>query len=177
MNVVVVDTSVLMDLQRGGLIEKCFNLPYNFVVPDLLYHNELAKPAAGPCLGESLVALGLRVEGLDGDELSTAIRYRRKRPSLSLPQAFALVLSLSRRWMLLAGDRVLRTLADKLSLPCHGVLWILDQVYHAGISSLEDIVGGLQAISDHSRCRLLQNEIADRIVLYSSTSEVVDLGN
>ena len=130
MNVVVADTSVLMDLQRGGLIEKCFNLPYNFVVPDLLYHNELAKPAAGPCLGESLVALGLRVEGLDGDELSTAIRYRRKRPSLSLPQAFALVLSLSRRWTLLTGDSVLHTLAAKLSLPCHDVLWILDQVYH-----------------------------------------------
>ena len=171
MNVVVAEASVLLDLERGGLVEKCFSLPYQFVVPDLLYQNELARHAAGPCLGESLIALGLRVEDLDGDQLGTAIHYRRKRPSISLPQALALVLSLSRRWTLLTNDSGLRSLADKLALPCHGVLWVLDQVYRAGMSSPEDIVGALQAISDHSRCRLLQGEIADRIVLYSSTSK------
>ena len=175
MNVVVADTSVLLDLERGRFIDKCFNLPYNFVVPDLLYHDELAKPAVGKCTGESLITLGLRVEGLDGDELSAAICYRRKRPNLSLPQAFALVLSLSRRWTLLTGDRLLHTMAAKLSLPCHGLLWILDQVYQTGVSSREDIMAGLQAISDHSRCPLLRNEIAEKIVLYSSVSEEIEL--
>ena len=148
---------------------KCFRLPYEFVVPDILYRNELVSPGASPGFGESLLALGLRVGELDGDEVSTAIHYIRNRPSLSLPQAFALVLSSSRRWTLITGDRVLRAFAAKLSLPCYGVLWILDQVFHAGMSSSEEIVEGLQSIRDHSRCRLLQNEITDKITLYSST--------
>ena len=173
MNVLVADTSVLMDLERGGLLEKCFSLPYQFVVPDLLYRNELVRPGDCPDFGASLLALGLRVEELDGDELSRAIHYRQKRPSLSLPQAFALVLSASRRWTLLTGDSVLRAFAAKLSLPCHGVLWILDRVFHAGVSSPEDIVGGLQSIRDHSGCRLTQDEIAERTVLYSSTAKIV----
>ena len=171
MNVLIADTSVLMDLERGGLLEKCFCLPYQFAVPDLLYRNELARPGDGQGFGESLLALGLRVEELDGNEVNSAINYRRKRPSLSLPQAFALVLSTSRRWTLLTGDSVLRAFAARLSLPCHDVLWILDQVFHAGVSSLEDIMGGLQSIRDHSRCRLPQHKIAERIALYSLTAK------
>lgn len=169
-NVLVADSSVLMNLERGGLLEKCFSLPYQFAVPDLLYRNELAGPVDGLGLGESLLALGLRVEEIDGDEVSIAIQYTRKRPSLSLSQAFALVLSASRSWTLLSGDSALRAFATKLSLPCHSVLWILDQVVHAGVSSPEDVMGGLESIRDHSRCRLLQKEIADRIAFYSSTA-------
>ena len=57
MNVTVADTSVLIDLERGGLLEDCFSLPYQFTVPDLLYRNELAGRRAGPGFGESLIAL------------------------------------------------------------------------------------------------------------------------
>ena len=37
MKVLVSDTSVLIDLERGGLLEGVFELPYEFAVPDLLY--------------------------------------------------------------------------------------------------------------------------------------------
>ena len=170
MNVMVADTSVLIDLERGGLLEQCFSLPYQFTVPDLLYRNELARRRGGPDFGESLLALGLRVEELDGNEASSAIIYRRKRPSLSLPDAFALALAASRKWTLLTGDGVLRAFAAKLSVVCHGVLWILDQIFEAGISSLEDLVAGLTSIRDHPRCRLPQDEIARRLTLYSSVA-------
>ena len=74
------------------------------------------------------------------------------------------------------GDSILRTVAVNVSLPCHGVLWILDQIHQAGISTLEDIVRGLQAIRIHSSCRLLQDEISDRIVRYSSRPWETDTG-
>ena len=170
MKVMVADTSVLIDLERGGLLEKCFNLPYRFTVPDLLYRNELASRRAGPGFGEYLVALGLRVEELDGDEVSSAMIYRRKLPTLSLPDSFALALAAIRKWILLTGDGVLRAFATTLSVVCHGVLWILDQLFDAGASSPEDLVSGLRAIRDHPRCRLPQNEVAARIALYSSTT-------
>ena len=35
MKVLVSDTSILIDLERGTLLETCFLLPFQFVVPDL----------------------------------------------------------------------------------------------------------------------------------------------
>ena len=170
MNVMVADTSVLVDLERGGLLEQCFSLPYKFTVPDLLYRNELARRRDGPDFGESLLALGLRIEELDGNETSRAIRYRRKRPNLSLPDAFALALAAARKWTLLTGDGALRAFAATLSVVCHGVLWILDRLLEAGIARPAELVAGLTSIRDHPRCRLPREEIVSRLALYSSAS-------
>ena len=41
--VLVSDTSVLIDLKRGSLLEVSFRLAFRFVVPDLLYERELKK--------------------------------------------------------------------------------------------------------------------------------------
>jgi hypothetical protein len=43
MTVLVSDTSVLIDLERGNLLETTFNLPVTLAVPDLLYAQELSK--------------------------------------------------------------------------------------------------------------------------------------
>ena len=47
MKVLVSDTSVLIDLDRGSLVEPTFRLPFEFTVPDLLYEREL-KDHGGP---------------------------------------------------------------------------------------------------------------------------------
>ena len=47
--VLVSDTSVLIDLDRGSLVEPAFRLPFGFTVPDLLYEREL-KAHGGPDL-------------------------------------------------------------------------------------------------------------------------------
>lgn len=41
MKVLVSDTSVLIDLERVQVLEPSFRLPFEFVVPDLLYDLEL----------------------------------------------------------------------------------------------------------------------------------------
>ena len=66
MHVLVSDTSVLVDLERGSLLEASFRLPFRFVVPDLLYERELKNWG-----GEELIRLGLAVEELDGDGVTT----------------------------------------------------------------------------------------------------------
>ena len=37
MNVLLPDTSVLVDLERGEILETIFRLPFDFAVPSLLY--------------------------------------------------------------------------------------------------------------------------------------------
>ena len=40
--VLVSDSSVLIDIERGALLEAAFSMSYELCVPDLLYHQELA---------------------------------------------------------------------------------------------------------------------------------------
>ncbi len=67
----VSDTSVLIDLERGTLLETCFRLPFQFAVPDLLYERELKNHG-----GDNLLRLGLRIEELDSTGVDCALRYR-----------------------------------------------------------------------------------------------------
>jgi hypothetical protein len=39
--ILVSDTSVLIDLERGSLLQAIFALPHAIAVPDVLYHREL----------------------------------------------------------------------------------------------------------------------------------------
>ena len=158
------DTSVLIDLDRGALVEPTFHLPFEFTVPDLLYEREL-KDHGGP----DFIGRGLRIEELDGDGVSLALGYRRKRRSLSLPDSFALALAKTNSWTLLSGDRGLRELASEEEVACHGVLWLLDQMFEHRVIDRNDLCDGLRKIATHPRCRLPKSEIRKRLLSYSAS--------
>ena len=61
MDVLVSDTSVVIDLERAEILDYVFALPYRFVVPDALYEQELKDYG-----GERLIAKGLQVRILTG---------------------------------------------------------------------------------------------------------------
>lgn len=156
--VLVSDTSVLIDLERARLLEKIFQLPFEFVVPDLLYERELTG-----ALGEGLVALGLKVESLTAAELTTATLLRRRIGQLSVPDTFAYAIAQSRRWTLLTGDGALRRLAEAEALDMHGVLWLLDQLADGRHAPTHQLYAGLKLLSEHPRCRLPSAEIRRRL--------------
>lgn len=162
MDALVSDTSVLIDLERGSFLEACFRLPCAFSVPDLLFERELRDRG-----GSALKTLGLRVESLDGEGVALAVRYRRVRPALSLPDGFALALAKARGWTLLSGDRALRDLAGAEGVNCHGVLWLLDWIFDAGATGRAELRAGLEAIGAHPRCRLPKPEIRKRLDRYA----------
>lgn len=84
MQVLVSDTSVLVDLERGGLLQVVFRLSWEFAVPDILYEREL-KDYGGP----GLVKLGLQVMELDEKRMAKAVEYRNAEKALSFPDAMA----------------------------------------------------------------------------------------
>lgn len=163
MKVLVSDTSVLIDLERGSFLEIALRLPFEFAVPDLLYERELKDYG-----GDALMRLGLLVEGLDGSGVALALSYQQRRRSLSLPDSFALALAKANSWTLLTGDAGLRKLAAAESVDCHGVLWLLDRMFEGRVADRNELHTGLQAISTHPRCRLPKSEISKRIQTYSS---------
>jgi hypothetical protein len=151
----------LIDLGRGDLLDGCFKLPFDFAVPDLLYRQELEQFG-----GPELVAKGLRVEELTGDELTVAQTTRGIRPKLSLPDAFAYSLAKARGWTLLTGDGELRALAEAQNLPYFGALWVCDQLFDGQVIEAASLVAGLEIIASHPRCRLPPAEIAVRLERY-----------
>ena len=155
----VSDTSVLTDLDRGSLLEVAFELPFVFVVPDLLYERELR-----PYGGARLLDRGLQVAELDGEGVASALNFRRLRPSLSLADTFAIALAKENRWMLLTGDRVLRNLAVSDGVVCHGLLWLLDQMSDTGVTDRRTLCSALKSISTHPRCRLPREDVRKRLV-------------
>ena len=162
--VVVSDTSVLIDLQRGVLLASAFRLPWGFAVPDLLYEREL-RPFG---VGDELRNLGLRVEALDGAGVALAIGYQRRCRELSLPDSFALALSKTNAWTLLTGDRALRTLAEGELVDCHGVLWLLECMREEGVANRVELHEGLQTISSHPRCRLPKVEVRKYLAAWAA---------
>jgi predicted nucleic acid-binding protein len=164
--ILVSDTSVLIDLERGGFLEAIFALPHQFAVPDVLYDHEMQGD-----WGEALVRLGLRVEEVSKEGLANALRYRQQRSSLSVPDSFALALAKERQWLLLTGDGQLRDLAGGEDVECHGVLWLLDLMEEAGTQGIQPLHDGLVAIAAHPRCRLPHREITIRMERYRITIE------
>jgi hypothetical protein len=161
MKILVSDTSVLIDLERGGFLDSCFQLPFEFAVPDLLYARELADFG-----GPELVARGLRVEELTSEEVTTAQAVRGARSKLSLPDAFAYVLASARGWTLLTGDGELRALAEAGGIEFFGVLWVIDQLFDGEVMEATAIVKGLESVANHPRCRLPSAEVQARLERY-----------
>lgn len=162
MQILVSDTSVLVDLERGGLTEATCRLPHQFVVPDLLYRREL-QAYEGP----RWTASGLQIAELSEAEVQLAQAVRLEMSQLSLPDSFAFALASQRRWTLLAGDGVLRSYASAHQVRVHGVLWVLDELSASHILGNSDLFAALQAISIHPRCRLPRAEIDQRLELWS----------
>lgn len=154
----VSDSSVLIDLERGGLIEAAFQCGISMLVPDLLYENEL-KESPGPYL----MRLGLGVTPLSPEELSAAQELQNSRPGLSLEDCFALICASRLNHHLLVGDGLLRKEATSRGVNCRGLLWLLDEMLASDKVPKSLLCEGLNRIAQHPRCRLPRTEVEARL--------------
>jgi hypothetical protein len=159
--VLVSDTSVLIDLERGGLLEGAFSCGLTMVVPDLLYKREL-EDHNGPYLR----ALGLGVVALTAEEMVCAQSIKSQKKSLSLPDCFALTRALRPNHYLVSGDKALRNEADAQAAPVYGLLWLLDRMEECGVA-VHSLRTGLEIIFGHERCRLPKDEVRARLLKWS----------
>ena len=158
MIILVSDTSVLIDLERGGLLEPAFSCGLTMVVPDLLYVREL-EAENGPLLRR----LGLGVVALNPDEVNFAQQLRTQQPGLSLPDCFALSCARRQDHALVSGDKLLRTSAQAKHCVVYGLLWILDQMEASGKVSTSTLHEGLSRIWNHPRRRLPKSDVTARL--------------
>ena len=162
MIILVSETSILIDLDRGGLLDAAFSCGLTMVVPDLLYESELEQEN-----GQYLKALGLGVVNLNPDEVAMAQSVLSKRPALSLPDCFALACATRSGHTLITGDKALRSEAVARLGTVRGLLWLLDQMDTSGAVSKSQLFQGLTQINAHIRCRLPKDEVNSRLDRWS----------
>jgi hypothetical protein len=161
MNVLVSDTSVLIDLERTRLLVPAFGCGLTMIVPDWLYRTELETAN-----GAYLMSLGLAVVDLTPAELTLTQEVRLERPGLSLPDAFALALATRPDHALLSGDGLLRRAATDRGLDVYGLLWLLDEMHARGVAP-DLLYQGLSALNADARCRLPKAAIRERLLRWA----------
>ena len=157
MIVLVSDTSVLIDLERGNLLVPAFSHGLSMVVPDLLYEDELNETN-----GPYLRSLGLGVLALSPQELALVQSARQRCRTLSLADCFALALALRPDHALVTGDQKLREEAQQQAVTVYGLLWLLDQLEALGVGR-SVLFQGLSSIAAHARCRLPREDVKRRL--------------
>jgi hypothetical protein len=159
MIVLVADTSVLIDLDRGSLLHPVFASGLTFAVPDALYDKELAQDN-GPYLKQ----LGLVVLSLSPREVMLAQEvFNECRATLSLADCFALACATRAAHKLLTGDAALKAQARQRGLIVHGLLWLLDELDTQALTPRPILRDGLATILDHPRARLPHAEVQRRL--------------
>ena len=157
-----VDTNVLIDLHRGNVLEKFFELPYQFVSPDVILEDELLEPS-----GASLIRLGLQRGELSGEEVLAVGKLYEHHSNIAVEDLFALMLALGRGLTLLTGDNNLRKLANKHNVKVHGTLWVLDEMVEKNILKSVEASRALHSMLEQGS-RLPSHEYQDRFRKWST---------
>lgn len=116
------DANILIDVEVGGLIAPMFSLGYQFVVPDVLYWEELAEHHA------HWLDMGLQIQSLSAQGVARVqvLSIKHTRPSRN--DLFALALAEQSQCPLLTGDAALRSAAESERIEVKGSVWLVTEM-------------------------------------------------
>ena len=161
MKVLVSDSSVLIEFAKRDILDRMFELDFQFAVPDILFHEELID--LGRYSRQDLLNFGLQVEPLEPDGVVLAVSYQQRRTALSLVDSFALALAYRHEWDLLTEDRVMRDVASSVGITHHGALWVVDNMSDAGILPSAQLITVMEAMKNDPRSPVPRRELVRRL--------------
>ncbi|MFN3326263.1 MAG: hypothetical protein ACK5AZ_22435 [Bryobacteraceae bacterium] len=169
MRIVVSDSSCLIDLRKACLLEAFLRLPYEVLIPNTLFEEELIRFTAAQ--KASLRRAGLQVVDLPGERVLRAREVLIESPRLSIHDGFAFALAESLNdCILLTGDSHLRTLAQASNIEVHGVLWVIDELHTHAIASSGELHAALTLLAADPAVRLPRRELLARLKRFGTTS-------
>lgn len=167
MRIIISDTSCLIDLRKAALLAAFLRLPFEILIPNTLFEDELLSFTADE--KRSLIKDGLQVVDLPGTQVSRAREVIRARPRLSIHDGFAFALAETHSGcILLTGDSELRSLAESSRIEVHGVLWVCDQLFDSNLSTAEQLLAALSQLAADPAVRLPKRELAGYIRRYQT---------
>lgn len=167
MRIVVSDSSCLIDLRKASLLDALVRLPYELLIPNTLFEDELLKFTAAQ--KRALISGGLQIVDLPGDRVTRAVEVSREIPRLSIHDGFAFALAEQHAGcVLLSGDGALRTYAAACAIEVRGVLWVIDELQRHKIVPVETILEALALFAADATVRLPAREVSASIRRYQT---------
>lgn len=165
MQIVITDSSGLIDLKKGSLFRAMLALPFEFVIPDLLFGDELLSLTGDE--KQFLLYGGLKVQTLSGAQVAQAYQYRAEFPRLSLHDNFVLVLAENTETcVLLTGDENLKKLARQKDVEAHGVLWLVDLIFEHETAPVRVLIDAINKYIEDPFVWLPDAELHKRLEQY-----------
>ncbi len=167
MRIIVSDSSCLIDLRKALLLEAFLSLPYEILIPNTLFEDELLKFTVEQ--KQALLDEGLQVVDIPGTGVLRAQEVIRAKPGLSVHDGLAFTLAESHDGcILVTGDGELRTLAATHGIEVHGLLWIVEQIHQKGVKPGRDLAVALRVLEQDPTVRLPRRELTIAIRRYES---------
>jgi hypothetical protein len=154
MRIIISDSSCLIDLRKASLLAVFLRLPFEILIPNTLFEDELLSFTDDE--KKTLLRGGLKVVDLPGSQVSRAREVIRSQPRLSIHDGC----------ILLTGDSLLRTLGETSQIEVHGVLWIFDQILSNQLATTETLHAALSQLAADSAVRLPRREVAAYLKRY-----------
>ncbi len=161
MKVIISDSSAIIDLQKGDLLEVFFKLDFEFVIADVLLESELIGLSAKE---RKLLKKNMLVASLDGQGVERAIEIQATSSALSSPDTFSLVVAENYpSSILLTGDKRMRIKAEELNIESHGVLWVIEKLDAGKLVIRKGLIEVLECWREDRLVRLPEDEI-DKLI-------------
>jgi hypothetical protein len=149
MRVIVSDSSCLIDLRKAGLLDAFLTLPYQILIPNTLFEDDLLQFTSTQ--KAAFNEAGVQMIDVSGEGVVRAQQIVRDAPQLPIHDALALVLAEARPGcILVTGDE---QLAASLGVEVQGVLWIVDELHRNSLKSGAALHDALLRLANHQTRR------------------------
>lgn len=156
MQLLISDANILIDMDDGGLLSSLFELPYEFVTPDVLFEEELKENHP------NLLDLGLKVKSIESSFISYAFSLKSTHSKVSTNDCLVLSLAKQEKCPLLTGDRRLVAVAQKEAVIVMGTLWVVEQMVIHEVITLNEAKGAYHKMKE-AGSRLPFDEAINRL--------------
>lgn len=120
------DANIFMDFAAADLTPALFRLGHELVVPEVLFHEELASRHA------HLLELGLQLREMSGDQVQRAAVMMARHLGPSANDILALTLAVDLKCPLVTGDARLTAAAKAEGVDLLGTLSLIEQMVVSG---------------------------------------------
>lgn len=164
MRIIVSDSSCLIDLRKAALLAAFLQLPYEILIPNTLFEEELLRFTEAE---KALLLGGLKIIDLPGASVLRAQQVVHDLPHLSVHDGFAFALAEANPGcILLTGDGTLRKLAARTRIEVHGVLWVIDEIHRNALAEVRALHAALKLFEGDVTAHLPRRELAAHIKRY-----------
>ena len=150
MKIIITDTNVFIDLIKSGALDFFFQCPFEVCTTDLVLE-EIKPPEQRALIDKHVTTNRLRVLQLSAEDIFAAIQLPTQSNLKRITDKSVLLKAIQMQACLLSGDGDLHKEGQRAGLEVRGSLWVIREIWLAGLSNVKDLLFMLDELSRNTR--------------------------